>query len=648
MRGAEIRRDSEGSGDSEDGPHGGRRGSIQEFAQATARAMKGSTMPRKPTSANITLTTVWGRIVTTQLFENTALLLILSNAIWIGVDVNYNVKDAESQTRDVPKEFFQIGESLFCIAFIAEMVLRILAHEPRVSFFTDPKHAPWNIFDFSLVVLMIFETWILAYAFNLEDNDDFRFLSSLRLLRLLRISRVFRLVPELGIMVKSLMAAVRSVSSTAVLAIGIMYIFAILLTQWVKSYDEDRVCLVEDDAGNLTQICIQDWFGTIPDSFLTLAQILVFDDTFEIVRPIFKEDVRTGMLLVVYMLIVSFTILNMLIGIICDIVSETEKEEKQKMLRIEVEEIFKYIDAEGKGVIVRDEFESADRALVRLEAMGIGKTVLQNAFDILDRDGVGKLELADFVAMIFKCLNPPTSSDVLLINRKIDRLAELLGVGRTATAVLTKEHERLAKKYAKQQQDEGTGTALFPMNSRMGGATQSFSQSMVAPDGSTPGGSQSTTANPIFERMGNLRTMLTACQRALEARDGSYLEAAALATRSDRATKLKSGGVLTASKNTSSAGESAEVGGVTRADQELFPPMGESDRAAKRAALAPALRLLSSQLYALRAEHKAAGLHLGGEEKGTSAQITSVIECLGSTLACLEPNATGSGPGGAQ
>eukprot|EP00971_Amphidinium_carterae_P199869 3966910-Amphidinium_carterae.1 len=127
-----------------------------------------------------------------------------------------------------------------------------------------------------------------------------------------------------------------------------MYIFAILLTQWVKSYDSDRVCLVEDTAGNLTEVCIQDWFGTIPDSFLTLAQVLVFDDTFEIVRPIFREDVRTGLLLVVYMLIVSFTILNMLIGIICDIVSETEKEEKQKMLRIEVEEIFRYIDAEGK------------------------------------------------------------------------------------------------------------------------------------------------------------------------------------------------------------------------------------------------------------------------------------------------------------
>eukprot|EP00971_Amphidinium_carterae_P319537 6350731-Amphidinium_carterae.1 len=80
--------------------------------KATARAVKGSAMPRKPTSPNITLTTVWGRIVTTQIFENTALLLILSNAIWIGVDVNYNVKDSESQTRDVPKEFFQIGESI--------------------------------------------------------------------------------------------------------------------------------------------------------------------------------------------------------------------------------------------------------------------------------------------------------------------------------------------------------------------------------------------------------------------------------------------------------------------------------------------------------------------------------------------------------
>mmetsp|Transcript_19092 Transcript_19092/g.44636 ORF Transcript_19092/g.44636 Transcript_19092/m.44636 type:complete len:655 (+) Transcript_19092:150-2114(+) len=641
---------SDASGSSHSGGQyggGARRGSIQELAQRATQAARGTATPRKHSSPHITLTSLWGRIVSTQLFENTALVLILSNAIWIGVDVNYNVKDTDSQTRDVPKEFFQVGESLFCLAFIVEMTLRILAYEPRVAFFTDHKHSKWNIFDFALVVLMIIETWILAYAFDLEENDDFRFLSSLRLLRLLRISRVFRLVPELGIMVKSLMAAVRSVSSTAVLAVGIMYIFAILMTQWVKGLDEDKTCLEEDEFGNMTRVCVERYFGTIPDSFLTLTQILVFDDTFEIVRPVFEEDFRPGLLLIIYMLIVSFTILNMLIGIICDIVSETEKVEKEKMLRIEVEELFKLIDQEGKGVIARKEFEAATTAMQRLEDMGISKSILQNAFDILDRDGIGMLELGDFIAMIFKCLHPPTSSDVLLINRRIDRLAELLGVGRTATAVLTKEHARLEKKYKQAQSQEGT--TLFPMNSRIGGMAgssvvgggqDSFSRSLQNADGSTAGGSTNTSvANPIYERMGNLRTMLTACQRALEARDGSYLEAAALATRSEKHTFE---GIVAKSRSTGATGTSsgdttAELG-IASASRELFPPMGEADRAAKRAALAPALRLLSSQLFALRAEHKAAGLHLGGEERGTSAQITTVIECLGSTLACLEPH----------
>merc|ERR1719487_2909281 len=136
---------------------------------------------------------------------------------------------------------------------------------------------------------MIMETWIL------REGGLSQF-SMLRLLRLLRISRVFRMVPELGMMVKSMVAAARSVSSTLVLAVGIMYVFSIILTQWAKS---DRARL-ERCVG---EICFGEMFGTIPRSMLTLMQVLVFDDTFSLIRACMTEALAIGYLLIFFILV---------------------------------------------------------------------------------------------------------------------------------------------------------------------------------------------------------------------------------------------------------------------------------------------------------------------------------------------------------
>merc|ERR1712137_496871 len=112
--------------------------------------------------------------------------------------------------------------------------------------------------------------------------DQLQALSTLRLLRLLRLSRIVRYLPGLGIVIKSMAAALRSVSSTLILAVGIMYLFAIVLTQWVKGYGKQGKCVPEIPESDCDdQTCFQDYFGSIPLTFLSLMQILVFDDTFD-------------------------------------------------------------------------------------------------------------------------------------------------------------------------------------------------------------------------------------------------------------------------------------------------------------------------------------------------------------------------------
>lgn len=369
----------------------------------------------------------WAKIYLHPAFENAALGVICCNAVWIGFDIDWNNRDGSG----IPGWFFEVGESTFCAVFLLELIVRVLAYRHKEQFFYDPDMRKWNIFDLFMVLSMVLDTWVMTYLLDV-DAGSLKLLSTLRLLRLMRLTRLLRLVPELGMMVKSMLAAVRSVASTCILGLGIMYIFAILFCQWVKSYGSEGKCIGYENA-----LCLQDYFGTIALSFLALMQILVFDDTFEIVRPIFKERFHMGVALIVYIILVSFTVLNMLIGIICDIVSETTASEREKQLKRRVEEIFRSLDTDGSDTITRDEFQG--EALDQLEMLGIEPQVMKNAFDILDVDRDGQLECEEFIKMIFKCLHAPQSEDILEIEARVDGIADQIGLGRSAIQVIDKE-----------------------------------------------------------------------------------------------------------------------------------------------------------------------------------------------------------------
>lgn len=349
-----------------------------------------------------------GYIGNSATFEKAILLVIVCNAAWIGVDVDWNHSDS-----GIPTWVFFLAENFFCIVFTFELIVRLCMQKSPLHYFKDPKLWRWNWFDFLLVSLMILETWILR-------DSALNQLTMLRLLRLLRISRIFRMVPELGMMVKSMAAAARSVSSTLVLEIGLMYVFAVIFTQWARDHEEPCFTTVDDHC------ILSEYFGSIAKSLLSLMQVLVFDDTFALIRPLMHHTWYMGWLLIIFICVGSFTVLNMLIGVICEIVSITTSEEREKMLRERVKEVFTMIDHDMSGHITKEEFHSMGRE--NLMKLGIDEEVLNGGFDIMDTSGDGHLEVDEFLQMIFKLLHAPQTQDVLKIHQKLDRLADNLGV----------------------------------------------------------------------------------------------------------------------------------------------------------------------------------------------------------------------------
>merc|ERR1719487_585710 len=136
-------------------------------------------------------------------------------------------------------------------------------------------------------------------------------------MRMSKMVRALRMIPELGLMVKSIAASIRGASAAIVLASAIMFIFAILFTQWGRG-------LPPDDEE------FRELYGEMALSLLTLMQMMCFDGPFELLLPLVDKDPGMACLMVCYIGIVSITVMNMLIGVICDVMNNTSQTEKKK------------------------------------------------------------------------------------------------------------------------------------------------------------------------------------------------------------------------------------------------------------------------------------------------------------------------------
>ncbi|CAJ1401227.1 unnamed protein product [Effrenium voratum] len=251
-------------------------------------------------------------------FEKLTLLVISLNAIYIGVDADNNPA-ATMLDATWP---YQVFDNLFCFYFTTELVIRFGAFESKWNCLKDR----WFIFDTLLVMLMIAETWILTLVvLSIGGVQGTMPTGPLRLLRLLRLSRLVRLLremPELLTLINGMRVAARAVSSALLLVILLNYVFAIVLLMFLADIPE-----------------VTDHFGTLGLCMWTLALDGTFmDGTKDILQELRILDTQGyswllgwGMISVftLYVLLTNVTVMNMLIGILCEVVSEVKREDEE-------------------------------------------------------------------------------------------------------------------------------------------------------------------------------------------------------------------------------------------------------------------------------------------------------------------------------
>jgi len=295
--------------------------------------------------------TFFGRLARNRFFEYITLGVIVFNALYLGYDCDYGARWGKPESLyDSSLWGFMLLDNFFCAFFTFEVFVRFVGYVSKCSACTDKPF----IFDVVLVLFMILETWVLAILGPIDALKQVSVLRLLRLARLLRMGKIMRYCPELQLIVKGMAAAVRSVAVALGLLMLVLYIFSIIFTseyhQGLKADDDPDIAEIEVLFGSM---------GKSMRHLLIFATIL--DDITACCNAIRgTEKVQMMGFFITCVIICSFTLFNMLLGILCEVVEATKNgaaaRSEHKRIHDTIIRFCRSMDDDDNGMISRSEF----------------------------------------------------------------------------------------------------------------------------------------------------------------------------------------------------------------------------------------------------------------------------------------------------
>jgi voltage-gated sodium channel len=210
-------------------------------------------------------------LIQTPLVQNGLIALILFNALVLGLETFPGVQSRWGG-------WLRALDQTILFVFVVELALRLIAH--RLAFFRDP----WSVFDLVVVGVALMPA---AGPFAV-----------LRALRILRVMRLISLVPSMRRVAGGLLAAIPGLGAVIGIIVVILYVSAVMAT---KLFGEH----------------FPQWFGTLGESAYTLFQIMTLESwSMGVVRPVMEVYPNAWVFFVIYILISTFTMLNLFIAVV--------------------------------------------------------------------------------------------------------------------------------------------------------------------------------------------------------------------------------------------------------------------------------------------------------------------------------------------
>jgi len=218
-----------------------------------------------------------------KVFELTVIAIIIISALTIGAST-YDMNPSWVKL----VQLLDIGITIF---FLIEILIRMAAEKKFVNFFKSG----WNVFDFLIVTV------------SLIPIEDSEMVLLARLIRIFRVLRLVSVIPELRVLINSLLIAIPRMGYVLVLMFIIFYIYAAM-----GSFLFEKINPV--------------LWGDISISMLTLFRVSTFEDWTDVMYETMDIYAWSWIYYLTFIFLTTFVFMNMMIGIILDVMqSEHEK-----------------------------------------------------------------------------------------------------------------------------------------------------------------------------------------------------------------------------------------------------------------------------------------------------------------------------------
>lgn len=232
-------------------------------------------------------------IIEHRYFQNFIIAIIVLNAVLLGMETSSSIMESYGDLlHGIDKVILGI--------FTVEIAVRIYCH--RLSFFKDP----WSLFDLTVVMISL-----------IPASGPFAVVRSLRVLRVLRLVSV---APSMKAVVSALIQSLPGMGAIVALLSLVFYVSAVMAT-------------------TLFGELFPDWFGNLGKSFYTLFQIMTLESwSMGIVRPVMEKQPMAWLFFVPFILVATFTMLNLFIAVVVNAMQAHHEAEQGKSDREVIKE----------------------------------------------------------------------------------------------------------------------------------------------------------------------------------------------------------------------------------------------------------------------------------------------------------------------
>ncbi|WP_207385987.1 ion transporter [Legionella gresilensis] len=233
-------------------------------------------------------------IINSRWFYNFIIILIVLNAIVLGLETYPTLTQKYGP-------LLTFLDNTFTTLFVIELSLEMIALGKK--FFTNP----WHMFDLIVVSVSL-----------IPAGQAFTVLRAARVLRVLRLVSAF---PSLRRVIQGLVNAIPGITSIAGILLILFYVFGVMATRlFGQNFPE--------------------YFGSLQASLFSLFQIMTMEGWPDIVRKVMEIYPYAWIFFVTYILIATFSVLNLFIAVIVDAMQKQheieEAAEQKELQKIEI------------------------------------------------------------------------------------------------------------------------------------------------------------------------------------------------------------------------------------------------------------------------------------------------------------------------